>query len=167
MIIGIDPGTRESAYALFSAGPRISGAKAPNDSLVEMLDHLYHTIPPSESENSPPPSLVIEMVGHYGTGMAVGREVFDTCVFIGRLWERWSYCFGLTPTTVLRKAVVAHLCGSARAKDGNVRQALIDRLGRPGTKKDPGPTYGITGDVWQALAVAVYHHDINLSKGGA
>jgi hypothetical protein len=40
-----------------------------------------------------------------------------------------------------------------------VRQALIDRLGLQGTKKAPGPTYGIKSHEWAALAVAVYGWD--------
>jgi hypothetical protein len=56
---------------------------------------------------------------------------------------------------ITRGEVKVHVCNSKKAKDANVRQALIDRLGKPGTKKAPGPTYGIAGDVWAALAVAV------------
>jgi hypothetical protein len=43
-----------------------------------------------------------------------------------------------------------------RAKDANIRQALIDKLGAVGTKKAPGPLYGISGHLWAALAVADY-----------
>jgi hypothetical protein len=55
--------------------------------------------------------------------------------------------------------VKLHLCNSPRAKDGNVRQALIDRVGPQGTKKGQGPTYGIKSHEWAALAVAVYGWD--------
>jgi hypothetical protein len=41
-----------------------------------------------------------------------------------------------------------------------VRQALIDRLGPQGTKKNPGPTYGMRSHLWAALAVAVYAGDV-------
>ena len=61
-----------------------------------------------------------------------------------------------------RKAVKIHLCGSMRAKDPNIRQALIDRYGGSsaiGRKATPGPLYGVAGDVWAALAVAVTHAD--------
>jgi len=54
--------------------------------------------------------------------------------------------------------VKLHLCGSARAKDTNIRQALIDRYGGSaaiGKKAAPGPLYGVSKDVWSALAVAV------------
>ncbi|MGH7470493.1 MAG: hypothetical protein ACRENP_21315 [Longimicrobiales bacterium] len=52
-----------------------------------------------------------------------------------------------------------HLCKNPKAKDQNIRQALIDLLGAPGTKKNPGPTYGISGDAWSALAIAVTARD--------
>jgi hypothetical protein len=46
-----------------------------------------------------------------------------------------------------------------RAKDSNIRQALIDRFGEPGTKKVPGLLYGIKKDEWSALALGVFWHD--------
>jgi hypothetical protein len=93
--------------------------------------------------------------------MAVGAEVFETCVWAGRFIERW-YRNPRRPThlRVYRRDVKLHLCGSMRAKDANVRQALIDRYG-PGKEKAigrkaaPGPLYGISGDCWAALGVAV------------
>ena len=95
--------------------------------------------------------VVIEMVACYG--MAVGAEVFETVFWIGRFWEIARRDIGVT--RLYRKDVKMHLCNSMRAKDGNIRQALIDKLGAPGTKKNPGPTYGIKADIWAALAVAV------------
>ena len=54
------------------------------------------------------------------------------------------------------------LCGSARAKDANVRQAIIDRFAgvggkavAVGTKKNPGPLYGISNHKWSALALCI------------
>jgi len=56
--------------------------------------------------------------------------------------------------------VKLHLTQTRRAKDANIRQALIDRYGpgkalAVGLKATPGPLYGLTGDCWSALAVAV------------
>ena len=48
-----------------------------------------------------------------------------------------------------------NLCYDSRAKDGNIRQALIDRFGPVGTKKAPGWFYGVSKDVWAAVAVGV------------
>jgi hypothetical protein len=97
--------------------------------------------------------VAVEMVASYG--MPVGREVFETVLFTGRLVERadaWRH-----PTQlVYRKDVKLYLCQSARAKDANIKQALIDLLGPVGTKAQPGPLYGVKGHTWSALAVAAY-----------
>jgi len=102
--------------------------------------------------------LVIEQIRSYG--MAVGAEVFDTCVWTGRFIQAW----GGPHTMVPRIDVKMHLCKSPRAKDTNVRQALIDRFGPGkdkaiGTKKNPGPLYGFKRDMWAALGVAVTYWD--------
>ena len=78
-----------------------------------------------------------------------------TCVWIGRFTQS-AIMAGADVHLVYRKDIKLHLCHSVLAKDSNIRQALIDRWGAPGTKKAPGPTYGITNDVWAALAVAIY-----------
>lgn len=102
--------------------------------------------------------LAIEMVASYG--MAVGVEVFETCLWIGRFIQ----ASGRPWHQVYRKDVKLHLCGFTTAKDANIRQALIDRFGpgkekAVGYKKTPGPLYGITADLWQALAVGVTFSD--------
>ena len=107
-------------------------------------------------------ALAVEMVASYG--MAVGAEVFETCVWIGRFIQVW-FEGGMIEDAyrearlVYRREVKLALCGNSRAKDSNIRQAIIDRYGGKagaiGKKKTPGPLYGITGDVWSALAVAI------------
>lgn len=103
--------------------------------------------------------VVIEMVSHYGTGMPVGKSVFDTCVWIGRFIQEWARLGGVHYALIQRQRIKALLCGSARAKDANVRQALIDRWGGRekaiGRKACPGPLYGVKTHIWAALAVAV------------
>jgi hypothetical protein len=97
--------------------------------------------------------VAIEKVESFG--MAVGAEVFETVWWSGRFAEALH---GLVLERVSRRAVKLHLCGSARAKDTNIRQALIDRYGGSaaiGKKAAPGPLYGVSKDVWSALAVAV------------
>lgn len=95
-------------------------------------------------------NLAVEMIASYG--MPVGAEVFETCVWIGRLIEAYH---GPGPVTrVKRSDVKLHVCGSARAKDANVRQALIDLFGPQGTVRNPGPTHGLKSHMWAALGVA-------------
>ena len=100
-----------------------------------------------------PDVIVIEKVESYG--MAVGAEVFDTVWWAGRFAE--AAC--RVPVVMFpRRAVKLALCGDSRAKDANILQALIDRFGGSGAigrKAAPGPLYGISRDVWSALAIAV------------
>ncbi|MGH0031718.1 MAG: hypothetical protein ACQGVC_18165 [Myxococcota bacterium] len=103
--------------------------------------------------------LVVEGIASYG--MAVGASVFETCEWGGRFIEAWD-AGGGPWSKLYRREVKLELCGSARAKDANVRQALIDLYGGAegkskavGTKKSPGPLYGVKKDLWAALAVGV------------
>jgi hypothetical protein len=139
-ILAIDPGTHKSGFVVWNGEVR-QFAVVDNEVLRRMLtQELFQ-----EHDK-----VAIEMVASYG--MPVGREVFETCVWIGRFVER---CYR-PAFLVYRKDVKLHLCGSARAKDGNIRQALIDKHGPCGTKKAPGKLYGISGHLWAALAVADY-----------
>lgn len=145
-ILAIDPGIQQSAYALLDADLRpVKFAKKPNDEVMKDCITILE-------ENTT--VVVIEMIASYG--MAVGKEVFETCVWIGRFIER------LAPETyklIYRREEKENLCGSMRAKDSNIRQALIDRFGVVGTKKNPGWFYGVSKDVWAAIAVGVTYHD--------
>lgn len=144
-VIAVDPGNEQSAFLI--QGRSISSfGILPNDELIEKVKRW--------SNVGCDDHLAIEMIASYG--MPVGREVFDTCVWIGRFVEAW----GRPHTLVYRRDVKMHLCGNNTAKDANIRQALIDRFGPGktaaiGTKKQPGPLYGVTADVWSALAIAV------------
>ncbi len=141
-ILAIDPGTTRSAWLRFD-GTRPGGfGITTNDVLVKAL-----------RSGGLPDVVVIEKVESYG--MAVGAEVFDTVWWAGRFAEAASR----VPVVMLpRRAVKLALCGDSRAKDANIRQALIDRFGGSaavGRKAAPGPLYGIARDVWSALAIAV------------
>jgi len=103
-------------------------------------------------------AMAIEKVASYG--MPVGREVFETVLWTGRFME----AFGINDCTkIYRKDVKMELCQSMRAKDANVRQAILDRYPATGggktpqigTKKQPGPLYGVSKHAWSALAVGL------------
>jgi hypothetical protein len=149
MFLAIDPGPEKSAWVLYnpeSQEPIINMGIEENEALI---DFFYEY-----SDDERLDEVVIEMVASYG--MAVGASVFETCVTIGRFIQLFSR---LPVSMLYRKDVKMHLCHSMRAKDANIRQALLDRLGPQGTKKNPGPTYGISKDIWAALAVAVTFAD--------
>lgn len=146
LILAIDPGPTESAYVLWDGQSIGKHFKAENAMLCDaiMTKCLVADV------------MVIEQIASYG--MAVGAEVFETVFWSGRFAQAF-YAHLLPVFRIKRMDVKMHLCHSSRAKDGNIRQALIDRLGPPGTKKAPGATYGISGDCWAALAVAITFAD--------
>jgi len=146
VILAIDPGNTESAYVLVDEDYRPTEfAKIGNEELLRMIDEVPF---PLYDE------AVIEMVASYG--MPVGKEVFDTCVWIGR----FAQAAGTRVEFIYRKDVKLNLCGQTRAKDSNIIQALKDRFGDKGTKKNPGWFYGVSKDVWSAVAVGVTYHDL-------
>jgi hypothetical protein len=84
----------------------------------------------------------------------VGESTVLTIRFIGRI-EEASDSHGLPSVAMSSKEIKKIICGTAAAKDPAVRQALIDLLGHPGIKADPGPTYGVSKHAWRALAAAM------------
>jgi hypothetical protein len=150
-IVAIDPGPEVSGVVILSSERKIISAQILAN--TKIVADLRIGTP------CPFPHLAIEMIASYG--MPVGAEVFETCTWIGRFEEAYRQ----PAARYFRKDIKLHLCGTNRAKDGNVRQALIDLLGPPGVKKAPGPTYGIKSHTWAALALAVYaHHVLNQPK---
>lgn len=150
-LLAIDPGTEESAWVSLTDSVPTGFGKYGNDTMLELIEecHAQH--------------LAIEMVQSFG--MPVGAEVFQTVLWAGRFIERFHPC---PHTLVYRSEVKLHLCQSPRANDSTIRQALIDRFGGKdaaiGRKRTPGPLYGVSGDVWSALAVGLTWSDMQTAK---
>ena len=144
MILAIDPGNVESAYCLIDEKTYkpVEFGKIDNTMMLIKLQELNYD------------KLVIEMIASYG--MPVGASVFDTCVWIGRFIQRRK-CAEFE--YIYRKEEKINLCGSMKAKDSNIRQALIDRFGEVGTKKAQGFFYGFKKDIWAAFAVGCTYLD--------
>ena len=151
ILLCVDPGTNVSGVVVYDGSevmevyPEIDNEELLyNMGLMGMPDHM-----------------AIEMVASYG--MPVGREVFETCVWIGRFIQS----FNGDHTKIYRKDVKLALCDSMRAKDANIRQAIIDRFPttgggktpQVGTKKQPGPLYGVSKHAWSALAVGITYFE--------
>lgn len=154
MILAIDPGNVESGYVVVtdSLDRVYEKGKIENNELLRRINVL------SRYYDTNHINVAIEMVASYG--MAVGASVFDTCVWVGRFTQAVDQYMKVTPTYVYRKDEKMTLCHSMKAKDANIRQALIDRFGVVGTKKNPGFFYGFAKDMWAAFAVAVTYHDM-------
>ena len=155
-ILAIDPGHVQSAYLIWDYKNKliVSAGIRDNPEFLRLLREKKEF--DLADKLSEPLTPVIEMIASYG--MPVGKEIFETCLLIGRIVEIFAGGVNL----VYRKDIKLHLCGSPRAKDSNIRQALIDRYGQPGTKKAPGLLYGVSKDIWSALAVAIFWQDIHI-----
>jgi hypothetical protein len=143
MILGIDPGPVETAAVLLDPVAKrvVESWYIENEILYGVIGRYWTSC-----------DTAIEMIASYG--MAVGAEVFDTCCWIGRFEREIERLSGAYPARIKRIECKMALCHNSRAKDPNIRQALLDMYGPVGTKKNPGPLFGISGDKWAALAVA-------------
>jgi hypothetical protein len=144
-ILAIDPGTSETALLNWQTDPANKPSFmeiVPNaDALLRLrltngFDHVY-----------------CEMVACYG--MPVGKEVFETCLWIGQAKEVCE-SRGIPFHLVYRREIKMYHCGNMRAKDSNISQALRDKYGEPGSKKNPGILHGVKSHLWSALAIATY-----------
>lgn len=155
MILAIDPGNEESGIVLLNDDLSVIEAKKLKNE--EIQARIYN------EDFEEVTHIAIEMVASYG--MAVGKTVFETCVWIGRFYESLFNKTGIEPRFIYRKEETLNLCNSPRGGDSNVIQALRDRFALgvsnygKGTKKNPGWFYGFSKDIWQAYAVGVTYYD--------
>lgn len=141
-ILALDPGPNETGFVLiWREGGIISKGVKPNDFILNLIDST------DQSETM----IAVETISSYGK--MVGNDIFDTCIWVGRFIQSANYPEEVSK--VSRRDVKLHICGTTRAKDKDIRAALIERCGEPGTKKNPGPTHGIASHAWAALAVAL------------
>jgi hypothetical protein len=143
-LFAIDPGNELSAYVILSDSKIASFGKVTNEEMMAKLFETYCD------------RLVIEQIR--GFGITAGNTIFDTCVWTGR----FAQAFGWELTDwIPRKTIVTHLCGTSKAGDSAIREALAYRYGcadlkaAKGTRKAPGPLYGFADDMYSALAVGL------------
>ena len=148
-LLAIDPGTTESAFCLMDEQRNVLDKGKVRNSA--MLDYIW--IMAREIDH-----LACEMVASYG--MPVGAEVFETCTMIGKI-ERSAELKNIPHSRVFRLEEKVTICHDSRAKDANIRRALIDQYAKhdkergTGTKKNPDHFYGFKSDIWAAFAVGV------------
>lgn len=144
-MLAIDPGPTRSGWCILDGTHVRDSGVDDNHELLRWVQHGQHC-----------DTLAIEtMQASYGL---VGESVVDTLVWVGRYRQAWRDPEAVQ--LISRQRVKAAICnGNTRASDSGVRLALIERLGPPGTKRAPGPTYGVTSHTWAALAVAVAVQD--------
>lgn len=74
-VLALDPGTTETGWCHFFDGRICASGIAENAKIIDMIQFDF------DDTND----VAIEMVACYG--MPVGKEVFETCVWIGRFYE--------------------------------------------------------------------------------
>lgn len=152
-IFAIDPGNIQSAYCV--------------------MDDEYHLLEFKKADNREVMSIMlgwldwidevcIERMQSYG--MPVGKETFEACEWIGRFSQEAEK---QVPVTYLfRQQEKLYICHDTKAKDANIRAALIERFAKhdfkngKGTVKNKDVFYGVKADVWSSIAIAVTRHDI-------
>lgn len=155
-LMAIDPGNIYTGYVIMDDNFKpLQFGKVKNDEMIKILQ-VYLVMNKR---------VVVEMVASYM--MNVGRTVFDTCIFIGRLQQICEYEGG-EYNTIERRYAKLNLTNSVTASDADISRALVDRFSYEntknhgkGTKKEPGFFYGFSADMWAAYAIGVTQLDID------
>ncbi len=147
IVLGIDPGTTETGFAMVGRDTLapLEADKLDNVQFLQTLPSLLV----SAGE------VVVEGIQSYG--QAFGKTVIETCYVIGRIQQICAD--NKTPCHIYPRPEYARaICGTVKTNDAIIRRALITRFG--GDKKGE-PLYLLKGasDKRSAFAVAVYHCD--------
>lgn len=152
-VLSLDPGDTQTGYCFIDTDSLrpLKFGKEDNPCVLRIVQAETYDL------------LVVERVASYG--MAVGRNVFETCEWVGRFSQASHAPVGY----IYRQDEKLHICHDSRAKDANIRRALIDRFAQHdlkngrGTKKKPDWFYGFKKDVWAAYAAGITY--IEKEKG--
>ena len=141
-ILSIDVGTTETGFCLIDKGTYrpIRFGKISNEELLQIVKNEDYDI------------LIYEEFQSYG--MPIGISTITSITWNGRYIQS-ALDREKKVDYIYRKEEKMNLCGSMKAKDSNIRQALIDRFGEVGTKKNQGWFYRFKKDIWSAYAVGV------------
>lgn len=173
---GVDPGTEKSGFVLFDDEQNrvVFSCELKNEVIRSILRSGRYF--PDNFPNIPDVStwdtFFIEDIE--GMGLKVGKDVFQTAKWLGKFIEAYEYSTNKKVSEIFRGDEKITLCGAKTfvnpitgkrkaISDSQIRTAVIDRfpplgggkMPQVGTKKEPGPLYGVKGHCWQALAVLI------------
>jgi hypothetical protein len=140
-ILAIDAGSTESAFLVLTGESIGRFGKLPNEEFLLVLAQILPEVD------------VVACEFPWPRGQATSYEEFLMVEWVGRFRQVIDEA-GVKFEKIFRVREKVCVCGSPTAKDANIRTALLDIFGPQGSKKNPGPTFGISADVWSALAVA-------------
>lgn len=151
-VLSVDAGNIQSAYIIFCTEQKrvVQKGFLENEQFIE------------EILNSSFDEVAIEKI--VSLGAVIGSSTLDTAYTNGRIYEAIKTKFGIISNLYSRIDIKMHLCFTTRAKDANVRQALVNKFGDSSTKKNPHNTFNeledkiyFGGHFWSCLAIACYH----------
>ena len=147
LVMGIDPGPTESAYAIVR----------PDYTLVEARKLLIGDMFYKFLDDSLAGVRIIVIEGLACYGRPVGRETFETAYVVGDLRTR-AAVLGIPWLLYDRPTYANAIAGTNKVTDAMLYQALRLRFG-DATKG--GPLYGLRGhsDLRSAYSLAVYYLD--------
>ncbi len=166
LVLGIDPGSSMSAAVLLDIdfdNIKINDPKytikreSPFPAKFKNLE-LYEALEVLKNQYR---DMIAVIEGMQYVGGSAGMSVFQTVFWIGRFFEK---LLPISLDIVSRMTIKTHFCGTPRSNDSDILKALIDRYGPKGKKANPGPTYGFSGDMWSALAVATFAADVEMHQ---
>lgn len=149
-IFAVDPGPVESGWIQMLGNRVLRKGKDENENVRRILREA------AEDRYD----IVLEQVQPYG--QVLGWELLITIQWLGQFKQVVEEIPGARLSMPTRKEVVTALCGTAKGGDAMVRARLVDLYGpgeraAKGNKAEPGPLYGISGDMWAALALATWY----------
>lgn len=152
-IMAIDPGNIQSAYCVMNDNYEFFEFAKQENQLV--MNRMIEILPDIDC-------VVIEKISNMG--MPAGETLFTTAEWIGRYSQEAEK---IVPVKyIYRRDEKLYICGSPRAKDANIRAALIERFAKKdkvngkGTKKDPDVFYGVKADMWAAICIGTTFFDM-------
>lgn len=164
-ILAIDPGTTESGWCVFDTDTfqLLAHGIDDNNELRKQISRF------KDSEDDDKITMAIEMVASYG--MPVGESTFHTVRWIGRFQERFEKLYRPDRVHLItRQEVKMCLCHQLKGvNDSVIRRRVLDifpatgggKTPQIGTKKEPGPLYGVKSHIFAAIAVALTCAKVN------
>ncbi len=152
-ILAIDPGAKASTWLHYDSNP----PEVLSFALTEPNSAVLRTL----AEWSPVAGTPLVLETMCCMGQRVGRDTFQTAIWIGRFEQVWHGRGGVFHE-VERPDIKRKLCHDRRGTPTMVRHALSHYFGHDtpreakGTVKKPGPLFGVKEHIWSALAVAVF-----------
>lgn len=160
IILGLDPGTTSTGVVIYDCEKAIvtyAAGEMDNEQVRDgFLDDIW-------VEGHGVNRFVIETMSP--RGLSLGKDTMRTIRWTGRFEELCYQSLGRVEL-MQRDTIKRVLLGRTNlpAPDSKIRQLLVDEVGPKGTKKAPGPTFGVSKHAWQALG-AVWAHLYQLREG--